>query len=508
MYGEELTADIVIVGSGVGGATFARTVAPCGAKILIVERGEYLKTTPEMLNEKAIHRDGAFIAQETWYENHGKAFSPWIYYYVGGNTKFFGAVMPRYRKEDFEPVEHIGGISPAWPFLYEKLEPYYGRAEELFRVRGTSGQDSCEPPRSQPYPHAAVPDEPSIAAVRQRLEQININTHSTPLCADEQWLDFAPITWDSYPNTGDKKADAENGPLREALAYENVDLLTDAIALRLHTGGNGKEIVSLEVNHRGEKKIIKFKWIILSAGAVNSAALLLQSADDKWPDGLANSSRMVGGNFMWHHCSFMMTIDPRVRNDAVYQKTISINDFYFEGGENNRPLGHVQLCGKISPPMVQAIYPRLPEYPLRWACAHSVDWFLLTEDLPVPENRIRVDSSGRIHFHLDRPNDQAHIQLVQKMKKIFRDAGYPLIFTKPFGINYPTHQCGTVRIGSNSAEAPLDPYCRSFDHPNLWVVDASVLPTSAAVNPTLTIVAQALRAGEHWLDELGLGGVG
>jgi len=131
MYGEELTADIVIVGSGVGGATFARTVAPCGAKILIVERGEYLKTTPEMLNEKAIHRDGAFIAQETWYENHGKAFSPWIYYYVGGNTKFFGAVMPRYRKEDFEPVEHIGGISPAWPFLYEELEPYYGRAEEL-----------------------------------------------------------------------------------------------------------------------------------------------------------------------------------------------------------------------------------------------------------------------------------------------------------------------------------------------------------------------------------------
>ena len=494
------TPDVVIVGSGVGGAAFARTIASSNASILILERGGQLSTLEGVLDPRQIHRDGKYIADETWYEGN-KPFGPWIYYYVGGNTKFFGAVTPRYRESDFEEVEHAGGISPAWPFSYAELEPYYCQAETLFRVHGSYGADPCDPWRSKSYPYRRVPDEQSIGKVRERLEKNGIKTHPTPLCSDETWLDYAPITWDSYPNTGDKKADAENALLRDALKHENVKLVSNAKVLRLNAAKNGKEITSLDVNYGDAIVTIKPKSVVVSAGAVNSAALLLRSADSQNPRGLSNSSGMVGGNYMSHHCTFLMMVDPNEINDSVYQKTVSINEFYLGGGRGDLPLGHVQMCGKITPPMVQGIYSWLPEYPLKWLCSHSVDWFLVTEDLPVPDNRLIVDSRDRIQFSLTRPNYSSHVQLVQKMKERFKKAGYRWIVSKPFGINYPTHQCGTVRMGNDPDTAPIDQYCRSYDHPNLLVVDASMLPTSAAVNPALTILAQSIRAGQQWLTD-------
>ena len=287
------------------------------------------------------------------------------------------------------------------------------------------------------------------------------------------------------------------------MKHDNVTLVSDARVLRLNAAENGQEIVSLDVKHNGETKTIKPKWVVVSAGAVNSAALLLSSTDSNNPNGLANRSGMVGGNYMSHHCTFLMMVDPSEINDAVYQKTVSINEYYLGGGEGDLPLGHVQMCGKITPPMVQGIYSWLPEYPLRWLCSHSVDWFLVTEDLPVPDNRLTVDSGGRIRFNLERPNYSSHVQLVKNMREKFKAASYKWIFSKPFGINYPTHQCGTVRMGNDAAKSPIDQYCRSHDHPNLLVVDASMLPTSAAVNPALTVLAQSIRAGERWLTELG-----
>ena len=499
------TPEVAIIGSGVGGAAMARAIAPTGAEVLVIERGEPLRAGPHPLSPQAVFRDVNYLAEETWYEG-GKGFNPVIYYYVGGNTKFFGAVMPRYRQRDFEAVEHLGGISPAWPFSYEELEPWYGRAEQLFRVRGEAGGDPHEPPRSQPFPCPAVPDEPSIARARKRIEDTGLRTFSSPLCVDAQaWLAYAGTTWDGYPNTASAKADAENTMLDEALAHDNVRLWSGAAVTRLHTDASGKAIVALDVDCRGEPRSVKPRWVVLSAGAVNSAALLLRSADDKLPEGLANRSGMVGRNFMTHHCSALMAVDPRTRNDAVYQKTVAINDYYFDDGEGGPPLGHVQLMGKVSVPMLQAFAGRAPRWFLRWLCAHSVDWFLISEDLPRPENRLHVDASGRIHFEIRRPNWPAHERLVARMKRHLRAAGYPLVLTKSFDLSYPTHQCGTVRMGLDPAEAPLDPWCRSFDHPNLWVVDASCLPASAAVNPTLTVAAQALRAADRWLRETGAG---
>ena len=500
------TPDVAIIGSGVGGSAMARAIAPTGADVLVIERGEPLRAGPHPLSPEAVFRDVDYLADETWYERDGSAFNPVTYYYVGGNTKFFGAVMLRYRRRDFEAVEHWGGLSPAWPFSYEELEPWYCQAERIFRVRGTAGEDPLDPPRSQPYPFPAIPDEPSVARARARLERSGLRTFTTPLCVDiDAWLAYAGTTWDGYPNTESAKADAENTMLNEALAHDNVRLLSGATVTRMRTDASGKAIVALDVKHRGERRSIRPGWVVLSASAVNSAALLLGSADDKLPQGIANRSGMVGCNFMTHHSTAMMAVDPRTRSDAVYQKTIASNDYYFDDGEGGPPLGHVQAIGKLSAPMLRAFAARAPLFFLRWLCTHSVDWFLISEDLPRPENRLRVDGSGRIHFDVRRPNEGAHLRLVARMKRHLRAAGYPLVFTRPLDLSYPTHQCGTVRMGLDPAESPLDPWCRAYDHPNLWVVDASCLPTSAAVNPTLTVAAQALRAAHRWRHETGAG---
>ena len=500
------TPDVAIIGSGVGGSAMARAIAPSGAKVLVIERGEPVRTGPHPLPPQAVFTDVNWLADETWYERGGRAFNPVIYYYVGGNTKFFGAVMMRYRERDFEAVEHLGGLSPAWPFSYEEMEPWYCRAEEIFRVRGKAGDDPLDPPRSRPYPHPAIPDEPSVARARKRLEGTGLRTFTSPLCVDiEAWLAYAGTTWDGYPNTESAKADAENTMLNDALAHRNVRLLSGATVTRMRTDPSGREIVALDVDHRGERISVKAKWVVLSAGAVNSAALLLRSADDKLPEGIANRSGMVGRNFMTHHSTAMMSVDPRTRSDAVYQKTIASNDYYFDDGEGGPPLGHIQAIGKVSAFMLRAFAARAPMFFLRWLCSHSVDWFLVSEDLPRPGNRLRVDGSDRIVFEVERPNWPAHMRLVSRMKRHLRAAGYPLILTRPFDLSYPTHQCGTVRMGLDPADSPLDPWCRSYDHPNLWVVDASCLPTSAAVNPTLTVLAQALRAADRWLRDAGAG---
>ena len=500
------TPDVAIIGSGVGASAMARTIAPTGAEVLVLERGEPVRAGPHPLSPEAVFRDANWLADETWYEKDGSAFNPVTYYYLGGNTKFFGAVMLRYRRRDFEAVEHLGGLSPAWPFPYEEMEPWYCRAEKLFRVRATPEDDPLEPPRSEPCPFPAIPDEPSVAQARRRLERTGLRTFTTPLCVDiGAWLEYASTTWDGYPNTGSAKADAENAMLNDALAYDNVRLLCGATVTRMHTDASGEAVVALDVDHRGEALSVKPGWVVLSAGAVNSAALLLRSADDKLPAGIANRSGMVGRHFMTHHSTAMMAVDPRTRNDAVYQKTIASNDYYFDDGEGGPPLGHIQAIGKISAPMLQSFGTNAPHFFLRWLSTHSVDWFLISEDLPLPENRLHVDGSGRVVFDVTRPNWPAHQRLVSRMKRHLRAAGYPLMFTRPFDLSYPTHQCGTVRMGLDPADSPLDPWCRSHDHPNLWVVDASCLPTSAAVNPSLTVAAQALRAADRWLRETGAG---
>lgn len=494
----EPSPDIVIIGSGMGGATLACGLAGSGARIHILERGDVLAARPECRDPVAIFSRGVFRPDETWLDGKGRGFNPGNYYNVGGNTKFYGAVLFRFRREDFEEMAHEGGTSPAWPIRYDELAPYYDKAETLYQVRGDRSGDPTEPTHTNQYPHPPIPDEASIALARQRLQRVGLKPFSLPLGVDiDRWLEGGQTPWDAFPDTRSGKMDAETCALTEALKHANVTIETNADATRLISSAEGR-IGAVEYRDRtGQIQRLSPKLVVLSAGAVNSAVLLLRSANDEMPNGLANSSDQVGRNFMNHNTSAMLAIDPRRKNDAIYQKTIGVNDFYLEDGEGGPPLGNVQLLGRVSAPILKANLRYLPSGLVSLVARHAVDWYLMSEDLPNPDSRVSVDDAGRIVLDWQRNNMAPHRKLVTRMRGLFKRAGYPIVLTKSFDRRTPSHQCGTVRFGNDPTKAPLDPYCRTHDHPNLFVVDASFMPSSAAVNPALTVAAQALRAADH-----------
>ena len=404
--------------------------------------------------------------------------------------------MLRYRTQDFAPIICREGSTQGWPFVYDELEPWYTRAEKLYQVRGALGFDETEPRHSEPFPFGPVLDEPAIARVRERLKGAGLHPFPLPLGIDvDKWLARAKTPWDAFPDTGSGKMDAESCGLSEALRHPNVELRENARVERLLLEPDGKRIMGVEATVEGERRRISARIVVLSAGAVNSAALLLASGEG----GVANRSDAVGRHFMNHNCSAVLAIDPRVVNDSVYQKTFGINDFYLDDGRGGPPLGNIQLLGRVTAPILRSNIPRAPEWALSLLTRRSVDWYAMSEDLPNPESRVTV-KGGQIHLDWKRSNWSAHEGLLKAFKERLRAAGYPILLSKPFDRRTPSHQCGTVRIGRDPKTSPLDPFCRAWDHPNLFVVDASFLPTSAAVNPSLTIAAQALRVADHIVE--------
>ena len=490
-----MTPDLIIIGSGMGGATLAAALAPTGRRILIVERGQRMLHTPEARDPVAIFGRGHFRPDERWRDGAGQPFNPGNYYVVGGNTKFYGAVLIRYRATDFAPLRHMGGTTPGWPISYADIETYYQAAETLYQVRGTLGEDPSEPAHSGRYPHPPVPDEPAIADLRRRLKSVGLHPSSLPLGVDiVRWLSGGQTPWDAFPNTNGGKMDAESIGLAAALQHPNVTLMPNTRVLRLIADADGR-ITGLEVDRDGKRDRLAAPVIALCAGAVQTAALLLASADGAHPAGLANRSDQVGRNFMNHNLSAVLGLHPLRRNRAVYQKTIQINDFYLSGGPDGEPLGNIQMLGKISGPILASDSP----FPLplaRWICNHSVDLLAMSEDLPDPDSRVTV-KDGQITLDWKRSNWQAHLALVARLKQALRRAGYPVVLSRAFDRRTPSHQCGTARMGAAPATSVVDPHCRAHDHRNLFIVDASVLPTSAAVNPSLTIAALALRVADH-----------
>lgn len=487
--------DVIIIGSGMGGATVAAALAPTGRRILILERGEHLPDSPEARDPVAIFRDGHYRPAEEWLDGAGKPFNPGNYYYVGGNTKFYGAVLLRYRAEDFRPLTHLGGTTPGWPVDYATFEPWYARAEQMFRVRGALGEDPTEPPHSSGYPFPPVPDEPEIADLRARLKSVGLHPSSLPLGVDiDRWLQRARIPWDAFPNTGGGKMDAESISLALALERSNVQIMTGIRVQKLLADASGR-ISGVVALRGGVVETISAPVVVLAAGAVNSAAILLASANDNHPTGLANGSDQVGRNFMNHNCSAVLAIHPFRRNRTVYQKTLMVNDFYLSGGPHDRPLGNIQLLGRVSRPILAA-GSGLPGWIAGPIADRAIDLYAMSEDLPDPESRVSL-RNGQIMLDWKRSNWETHQALVAKLKQMLRKAGFPVVLSKPFDRRTPSHQCGTLRMGNDPATSVVNPWGRSHDHPNLFVADAGVLPTSAAVNPALTVAAHALRVGDE-----------
>ncbi|MDX0009835.1 choline dehydrogenase-like flavoprotein [Sinorhizobium medicae] len=490
--------DIVIIGSGMGGATLAAGLAGSGARIVILERGEAIVDTPQARDARAIFIDKHFRTTERWQVGKRRV-RPSHYYCVGGNTKFYGAILIRYRREDFGEKQHFTGTSPAWPFSYETFEPWYSAAETLYAVRGTLDEDPTEPYHSIPYPHPPVPDEPDIARFRAELRGVGLHPASLPLGIDiDAWLQRGQDPWDAFPDTTGGKMDAQTRGLATALADSLISLETGARVDRLEVSPDGRRVAAVHYRQHGETKVLRPGLVVLSAGAINSAAILLRSG------AIANSSDQVGRNYMNHNGAMMLVIDPRRRNRAVYQKTIHVNDFYFGDGANPRPLGNFQMVGKVSAPMLASATGYVPRGILSAVAQRSIDCFAMSEDLPDPESRVHVRGSD-IALDWKRTNLPALTHLLTALKERLRACGYPIIFTQRYTEENSGHQCGTVRMGNDPAKAPLDPYCRAYDQPNLFVVDASFLPNSAAVNPSLTVAAQALRVADH-IRKTDLGG--
>ena len=489
-----MAPDVIIIGSGMGGATLAAALAPSGRRIVILERGERLQDCPQARDPVAVFGTGHFRPDETWLDAQGGSFSPNNYYHPGGNSKFYGAVLMRYRAEDFSPRRHMGGTTPGWPLTYDEIEPDYQAAEDMYQVRGALGEDPTEPRHSGTYRFPAVPHEPAMIELCRRLAAQGLHPGALPLGVDiEAWLKGGAVTFDGFPNTRGGKMDAETVALTAALKHPNVTLVTGARVTRL--ASDGDRIASVDYVQAGQTLTLQAPLICLCAGAVKSAALLLASANAANPTGLANRSDQVGRNFMNHNITAVLGVSPFRRNDSVYEKTIQMNDWYLTGGPDGAPLGNVQMLGRITGP-IMAAETGMPLPLARWIADHSVHLMTMSEDLPNPESRVML-RDGQIVLKWERSNWQAHLALNQRLKGALRRAGWPLVLTKTFEKRTPSHQCGTARMGADPATSVVDPHCRSHDHRNLFIVDASVLPTSGAANPSLTIAALALRSARH-----------
>ena len=508
--------DVIIIGSGAGGGTLAYRLAPSGKKILLLERGGYVKREQENWSTRAVVGEERYHVGESWYDSEGEAFKPGTHYNVGGNTKFYGAALLRMREPDFGELRHHGGVSPAWPVSYDTLEPYYTEAEHLYHVHGSRGEDPTEPRASAPYRYPAVSHEPRIQELSDDLGKLGLRPFHLPvgIKLDEKSPRTSACircsTCDGFPCLVGAKADAQTICVDPALEHPNVTMLTDAYVTRLETEPSGRAVKRVRVERDGKQEAYSGDVVVVSCGAVNSAALLLRSASDRHPDGLANASGMVGRNYMCHVNSILLAIS-RHPNPTKFQKTLGLNDFYFGSPEWKHPMGHISFVGKTDAEMLAAGAPRIvPGMTLDLMARHSLDFWLTSEDLPDPENRVTVNRDGAIRLAYEPNNLEAHKRLTRKLKSLLGDIGcedHLLPANVYIGKRIPlagvAHQCGTVRFGADPRTSVLDADCKAHDVDNLYVVDGSFFASSSAVNPALTIMANALRVGDHIAARLG-----
>jgi choline dehydrogenase-like flavoprotein len=516
--------DVIIIGSGAGGGTLFHRLAPSGKRILLIERGDYVPRETDNWDSRAVNVEAKYNTREIWYDRDGKPLHPHTNYYVGGNTKFYGAALFRLRKEDFGELRHHGGCSPAWPIAYEDLEPYYTEAEGLYQVHGERGTDPTEPPASSPYPFPAVSHEPRMQQLHEDFERQGLKPFRVPLGIRllENDRRRSPCircaTCDGFPCLVGAKSDAQTLCVDPTLAFHsNATLLTGARVTRLGTDPSGRRVTAVHVERNGTRETLSADVVVVSCGAINSAALLLRSANDKHPNGLANASDAVGRHYMGHTNSVLMAIS-RCPNPTVFQKTLALNDFYFGSPDFPYPMGHISFVGKLDGVTLSAGAPAIaPGFTLDLMAKHSLDFWLTSEDLPDPANRVMLNRDGDIVLSYRPNNEEGHKRLIKKLEQVMQRQtrcgthghechvglfGRNLFLGQRIPLAGVAHQNGTIRFGRDPKASALDVNCKAHEVDNLYVVDGSFFPSSGAVNPALTIMANALRVGDHLLERL------
>ncbi len=509
--------DVIVIGSGPGGAALAHRLARTGKTILMLERGDYLPRSQKNWDSQTVFVDGAYQAPESWYDSKGNEFHPGLHYYVGGNSKVYGAALFRLRERDFGEIHHADGVSPAWPLQYDVFEPFYTEAEELFHVHGAAGEDPNEPRRSSAFPYPAVSHEPKIEELNARLKADGLSPFHLPLgiLLDEKQGKPTPTSicircdaFDGFPCLLNGKADAQVICIDPALAtYPNFTLRTNSYVTRLMTDASGRTVSTVEVVQDGVTVNYSADMVVVACGALSSALLLLRSRNAHHPNGLANGSGQLGRNYMRHNQSVLMALTPEV-NDTIFQKTLAMSDFYFGADDYEYPLGLIQMCAASHAAQIKAeALPEwlefLPNMPFDLMARHSMDFWLSSEDLPLPQNRIFYDGD-RVMLDVTATNMDAHRRLRVKLERALTSIGaHPklmersLYLGKDIPLSGTAHQAGTCRFGTDPRHSVLDLNCKAHELDNLYVTDASFFPSIGAVNPTLTIIANALRVAEH-----------
>ena len=511
--------DVIVIGSGPGGGSVAQRLAATGKRILMLERGGYLPRSRANWDAKTVFVDGTYQATDTWYGRDGRSFHPGLHYYVGGNSKVYGAALLRLRERDFGALQHADGVSPAWPLGYDVFEPYYCEAEALFHVHGQRGEDPNEPWSSKPYAYPPVLHEPRIQALNDSLVKQGLHPFHLPLGIkldqnpDGSATTYSPCircdAFDGFPCAINAKADAQVICVDPALAaHPNFTLLTGAYAETLLTSPSGRAVTGVRVLREGETEMYSADIVVVACGALSSALLLLRSASDKHPHGLANASGQVGRNYMRHNMSILMAL-LKEPNHTVFQKTLALSDFYFGDKDWEFPMGLIQMCATSHAEQIrgEAPLPKLmalmPELPFEKMAEYSMDFWLQSEDLPRPENRIHYDGD-RVVLDITEGNEQAAKRLRHKLEGLLEPIGArphllerSLYLGKDIPINGTAHQAGTCRFGTDPRTSVLNLDCRAHELDNLYIADASFFPSIGAVNPTLTIIANALRVADH-----------
>ncbi len=514
--------DVIIIGTGAGGGTLARHLAPTGKSILLLERGDWLPREPENWLAQDVFAENRYVSPDTWYDDGGKPFQPQIHYFVGGATKLYGAALYRLRAEDFGELRHHDGISPAWPISYDELEPYYTKAEQVYQVHGARGEDPTEPHTSAPYPFPALSHEPRIQQLSDDLAAAGYHPFHAPcgVMLDESNMPYSTCVrcanCDGFPCLVHAKSDAEVLGVRPALEHANVTLLTNARAVRLETNQAGTAVTGVVVEHDDETRTFRGDLVAVACGAANTAKLLLMSATDKHPNGLANGSDQVGRNYMFHASRAVLALS-REENPTVYQKTLGLNDFYFGDDDDgvDYPLGNIQMVGKSQPPMFRGEKPKetrlAPHWTLEDVAKHAIDFWLSTEDLPRADNRVTVDGQGRLTLSYTPTNEVPKQKLYEKLESLLGKLDmntnhliHRFAYMKnDIPVAGVAHQAGTCRFGDDPTTSVLNRDCRANELDNLYVVDTSVFPSIGAVNPALTAMANSLRVGDHLVERLG-----
>ncbi|MGF1602686.1 MAG: GMC oxidoreductase [Thermosynechococcaceae cyanobacterium] len=492
--------DIIIVGTGAGGGTLAQKLAPTGKRILILERGSVMALKDQNVAGVDVLKNKRYHAPEQWYDQSGEPFSPQTNYAVGGNTKIYGASLMRMRDRDFNAVTHQDGVAPEWPLKYAELEPYYTAAEQLYQVHGDYGQDPTEPDHSDNYPYPAVNHEPVMQPI--------VDAIST------QGLHPAPLPVSLTRQDDDPTGDAEVFGINPALKYDNVTLKTNARVVSLHTNPTGTEIKGVQVDIDGQAILFTSHIVVLACGAVNSAALMLASANDKHPNGLANGSDQVGRNLMKHQMTVIVERGV-ANNSGTFPHSVSINDFYWGDRDYDYPMGHIENTGGLlqdvifaeSPPLLSVVAQLMPGAGLKQLAVRSIGWRAQTGVLPDPNNRVYFQND-KLRYEFTPNNTEAHDRLVYKwlevLKAVEKNAkGSQRVYPRgEVPLQVVGYQSGTCRMGTDPATSVLDLNCRTHAIENLYIVDSSFFPSCASVSPALTVIANALRVGEQLIHHL------